>query len=180
MNLAARTPADPIFVPSEACHQVSSTGPSETAEVCVASVTPDDSAPQPPAKRHKTFPSSDTTESMREGAVSEGTAQHEDPVVSLKNTDINWEAAPDAASDSDCDEEDGKSAHGEGIKQSDDFVIAMDEQEMIQATLHFVKAILNPLYHAQVILFPRMASLVTFLILECFPWCPLNDEHCRL
>lgn len=159
MNLAARRPADPTFLPSEACPQVSSTGPSAKAEVIVASGRPGDSALQPPAKRQKTTPSSDMSGSIHEGAVSEGTDKQEGPIASLETAEINWEAASGAASDSDDSEEHGKSAHGEGLEQSN-FEIAMDEQEMRQATLHFVKAILNPLYHAQVIL-PQMAWLQT-------------------
>ncbi len=91
--------------------------------------------------------------------MSEGTDKQEGPIASLETAEINWEAASGAASDSDDSEEHGKSAHGEGLEQSN-FEIAMDEQEMRQATLHFVKAILNPLYHAQVIL-PQMAWLQT-------------------
>lgn len=153
MNIAARARADPTFLPSEACPPSTNTEPTAIVEVTAASGTPGDSMPQPPAKRQKTTPNSDMSESMREGAVSEGTDKEGGPVALLETADINWEAASAAASDSDDNEEHGKSAPGDSVEQSG-FEIPMDEEEMRQATLHFVKAILNPLYHAQVIVFP--------------------------
>lgn len=155
MNVAARTSACPTFLPADAVAQIAPEQPQREEEAHVSlnlesdpdSGTADNSkAQQCPEKRKSTHASTDADKAKR-GKVEEKVGKQDSPALVLKTAEIDWEAASGPELDSNDETEDAAvSPHDE----RSEFEVFLCEEELRQATLHFVKAILNPLYHSQV------------------------------
>lgn len=176
MNLAARTTASPDFLP----HEDPPLLPSQEKEALVEADVEDPKSHAVSAgpnqlvssgqnkKRKSTGDDVDAPPGNR-SKVSEDANSVKSLAVTLQTADIEWEAASEADSDSSEEQTKSSSPPPDSIVQSE-YNVSVGEEVIRQATLHFVKAILNPFYHAQVIRLVLLPSCDGWIYLaQCSP-----------
>ncbi len=145
MNKAARTSADHAFLPTEALPQAAReetkaethvpSDPKNDPESEGAEKSNPEQHPEDCPVKRKSLPASRDANNAKRSKV-DGSAI-KSPALVLKTADIDWEAASGAESDSHDERENSPiSSH----KERGEVQVSLGEEELRQATLHFVKA----------------------------------------